>query len=87
MRSIRGASMVGLLVLGLGAAPAEAKEPVPSSIVNTPVGQRLDHAIQTSTGGGFWGAILVADKDGIVLAKGYGNADYGSTPNTARTLF
>ena len=47
----------------------------------------IDRAIQLQTGGGFWGAVLVAVKGKIILAKGYGNADYLSQPNTADTLF
>ena len=51
------------------------------------VGKALDRAVQRSTGGSFWGAVLVAQKGEILLAKGYGSADYADRPNTARSLF
>ncbi|MDP6408272.1 MAG: serine hydrolase domain-containing protein [Planctomycetota bacterium] len=49
-------------------------------------GEALDQAVQR-VGDDFWGAVLVARKDEILLAKGYGFADYEDTPNTPRTLF
>ena len=58
-----------------------------STVVHGAVGEALDRAVQGSTGGGFWGAVLVAVEGEVILAKGYGFADYGSRPNTPRTIF
>lgn len=49
--------------------------------------ERLDHEIQLATGGAFWGVVLVAQENRVLLEKGYGNADYASRPNTPKTLF
>jgi CubicO group peptidase (beta-lactamase class C family) len=57
------------------------------SVINGALGERLDRIVQRTTGGGFWGVALVATKGEVILAKGYGFADYGSRPNTPRTLF
>ena len=86
MAWIRG-SVVVLFALVAPFAPAEAKEASDGRVVQSPLGEALDHAVQTSTGGGFWGAILVARKDQVLLAKAYGNADYRNRPNTTATLF
>ncbi len=68
------------------AIPARARAD-DSTVVRGALGQALDRAVQRSTGGGFWGAVLVALEGEVILAKGYGFADYGSRPNTPRTLF
>ena len=47
----------------------------------------LDSIIQMETQGGYWGAVLVARDGKAILSKGYGDADYGDTPNTSKTLF
>ncbi len=57
------------------------------SVVKGEQGAAIDAAVQRKTGGGFWGAVLVAKGGEVLLSKGYGFADYGSTPNTPRTLF
>jgi CubicO group peptidase (beta-lactamase class C family) len=51
------------------------------------IGRALDEAVQRTTGGGFWGAVLVAREGEVLLAKGYGFADYATTPNRPDTLF
>lgn len=51
------------------------------------LGQEIDREIQRSTSGGFWGVVLVAKGGKTLLAKGYGFADYASTPNSPTTLF
>lgn len=56
-------------------------------VVRGALGRRLDGALQRATGGGFWGAVLVARKGQPILAKGYGFADYGQRANTPATLF
>jgi len=83
LRSAVSASVLGLLfavALPIGAQESDV-------VVKGDLGRRLDRAIQRSTGGGFWGAALVARGGEVILAKGYGFADYGSRPNTPRTLF
>jgi CubicO group peptidase (beta-lactamase class C family) len=76
-------------VLALSAPPgagAPAKDS-DAPILAGDLGRRLDEAVQRTTGGGFWGTVLVARGGETLLAKGYGFADYGATPNTPRTLF
>jgi CubicO group peptidase (beta-lactamase class C family) len=51
------------------------------------LGHAIDEAVQRATGGGFWGTVLVARKGEVVLAKGYGFADYAERPNAPDTLF
>jgi len=58
-----------------------------SVVIQGDLGRRIDRAIQRTTGGGYWGAALVARGGEVILAKGYGFADYGSRPNTPTTLF
>ncbi|MHC4932954.1 MAG: serine hydrolase domain-containing protein [Planctomycetota bacterium] len=57
------------------------------TVVRGAAGEHLDRIVQRTAGGGFWGVVLVATKGEVILAKGYGFADYGSRPNTPRTLF
>jgi CubicO group peptidase (beta-lactamase class C family) len=76
MKSGRFLATAALAVLVLGGA-ALADD----------LGGKIDEAVQRETGGGFWGAILVARGGETLLAKGYGFADYADTPNTPRTLF
>jgi CubicO group peptidase (beta-lactamase class C family) len=66
------------------AATALAGEPAK---IAGALGARMDRAVQLETGGGFWGAILVARKGEVLLAKGYGFADYANRPNRPDTLF
>jgi CubicO group peptidase (beta-lactamase class C family) len=73
-----------LLVLILFATAAAGDDDV---VVRGDAGKALDSAVERSTGGSFWGAVLVAQKGEILLAKGYGSADYAGRPNTARSLF
>ncbi|MBI4880177.1 MAG: beta-lactamase family protein [Planctomycetes bacterium] len=75
---------LGLLAaLGAGAPPKESDEP----IVAGDVGKKLDAAVGEAGGADFWGSVLVAREGKVLLAKGYGFADYKDTPNTPRTLF
>ncbi|MBI3272291.1 MAG: beta-lactamase family protein [Planctomycetes bacterium] len=69
------------------AAPTRHASADESNVVEGELGARLDRIVQTSTQGGFWGAVLVARQDTLLLAKGYGFADYGSVPNTPASLF
>lgn len=74
--------------LGAGATrrPAAANEVRPSEIV-TPLGRRIDDAIRATAGDALWGTVLVAKGGEVVLAKGYGFADYRAKPNAADSLF
>lgn len=77
-----------LAAAALGAAlvittlPARGADKETDTVVRGELGQRLDAAV----GEGFWGSVLVARDGEILLAKGYGSADYGKTPNTPATL-
>lgn len=86
---IRGTTALSLLALAVTLAPpllppARAAE---DEVVAGEVGRTLDEAVQRSGSHAFWGAVLVAKDGKVLLAKGYGSADYGERPNTANTLF
>ena len=55
------------------------------TIVKGKLGAELDERV-TDKVPEFWGSVLVAKKGKVLLAKGYGMADYENKPNTARTL-
>jgi CubicO group peptidase (beta-lactamase class C family) len=79
-----------LFAFGLAATSpgiAIAKDPPRAAEVATALGRRIDEAVQRSTGGGFWGTVLVARGGQIELSKGYGFADYGVRRNAPDTLF
>jgi CubicO group peptidase (beta-lactamase class C family) len=59
----------------------------PDAIVEGDAGRRLDQVASAWAGGRFWGAVLVEREGRVLLAKGYGMADFASEPNTADTLF
>lgn len=82
---IAGAGILALLLLA-GAAGAKEEEK-DGTVVAGELGKRLDEAVAKATGGQFWGAVLVARDGEVVLAKGYGFADYAAEPNSPRTLF
>ena len=80
--------LASTLVLIAPAGPAWAKRKTADDpVVQGALGQRLDAAVQRAGGIDFWGSVLVARDGKVLLAKGYGNADYRSQPNTPRTLF
>jgi CubicO group peptidase (beta-lactamase class C family) len=81
--AILAAMAAGLASFSFGAPAKDSDAPV----VAGELGRRLDEAVQRTTAGGFWGVVLVARGGETLLAKGYGFADYGATPNTPRTLF
>lgn len=63
-----------------------------SNFVKAGVGEKLDKTIQSINAGSywtgsFWGSVLLASKGEVLLAKGYGYADYGQRPNCPATLF
>ncbi len=76
-----------LSICVLAPAPAQAKGAKDSDepIVKGEVGAQIDRAIAQSAPR-MWGSVLVARDGEILFAKGYGFADYKSTPNTPRTL-
>lgn len=74
----------------VAAPPALAKEPKPGkdpTVVAGDLGRRLDAAVAKAGGTSFWGAVLVARGGQVLLAKGYGFADYDARPNRPDTLF
>ena len=58
-----------------------------AAVYGSDLGRQIDEALQRSTQGAFWGAVLVARGGKIDLAKGYGYADYAQTPITPDTVF
>src|SRR4051794_36827319 len=80
MKSILQAS----LLVALLAAPALGGD---ETVIKGELGEQLDHQLQLTTKGAFWGSVLVAKGDEVVLSKGYGNADYKQRPNGPSTLF
>ena len=77
---------IRLIALALLFVPTTAAAQL-ETVVAGEVGRKLDRAVQTTSGGGLWGAVLVAKEGKVLLAKGYGYADYGSRPNTPASLF
>ncbi|MHC5035799.1 MAG: serine hydrolase domain-containing protein [Planctomycetota bacterium] len=73
------------LVLAL-AVPLSAAER-DGTVVRGDLGEALDAVVNRVTGGAFWGAVLVAKEGEVILAKGYGMADFRKRPNETRTLF
>ena len=68
------------LVIAIAACPGatatyaanDARDDAPddAQIVAGDLGRDLDRQVQHATGGGFWGAVLVAQEGDILLAKG-----------------
>ena len=92
----RGAAR--LLALGLAvplfAGPAfgkDAKEPTPQPPprrIDPALATSLTQAVETASGGAFWGMVLVAKGGEVVFEKGWGTSDRaGKRPNDARTIF
>lgn len=75
-----------LLVVGALTPSAIAKDrPDQDPVIAGELGAELDRDV-ASTAPEFWGSVLVAREGKILLAKGYGMADYESEPNTSRTM-
>ncbi len=74
------------LALALAAAPAVAKDS-DAPVVDGEIGKALDAAVRKAGGADFWGSVLVAREGKVLLAQGYGFADYAKQPNTPRTFF
>ena len=66
--------------------PAQAGDS-DAPVIKGALGRKLDKRIVRAGGADFWGSVLVARKGRILLARGYGFADYARTPNTPRTLY
>ncbi|MDA1193967.1 MAG: serine hydrolase [Planctomycetota bacterium] len=82
MRRFPCVPILALPLLLLLAGPAAAEPPVA-----TPLGERVDRAVQQATEGGFWGGVAVARGGKSDLIKGYGFADYAGRPVGPDTLF
>ena len=72
------------LLLALALLLTQAKDEV---VVDGDLGKALDAAVTKQMGAKAWGSILVAKGGKVLLAKGYGSADYDMVANTPRTLF
>jgi len=83
MKILRALLVVSTLFV-LSIPPVHAGE---DEIVAGSLGRKLDQAVWKASRGDFWGAVLVAKGGEILLAKGYGEADYDERANTANTLF
>jgi CubicO group peptidase (beta-lactamase class C family) len=57
------------------------------TIVDGPIGRRLDAVVQMDRARPFWGVVLVSRDGKVVLAKGYGFADLQKVPNTPKMVF
>jgi len=79
-----GKASLGILFVLLATGVARAGD---ETVVKGDVGAKLDRAVQATTRGGFWGTVLVAKGGEVLLAKGYGNADYATVPNTSTSLY
>ena len=94
-RSVRvpaTARVACLLVAGLLLAPApmasaRGGKPERARNVSTPLGERIHQAVGQATGDAFWGVVLVARGGEVLLARGYGAADYDAKENLPDTLF
>jgi CubicO group peptidase (beta-lactamase class C family) len=78
------------LLIVTAEAPAKSKKKpklTADPIVNGDLGSKIEAAVEKAGGPNFWGAVLVAKDGEILFAKGYGKADYRSTPNNPLTLF
>lgn len=75
-----------LLLCLLLAVVGRAQRAPSGTVVKGELGARLDRAV-TGVAADYWGAVLVAIRGEIVLAKGYGKQDYDEVPNGPRTLF
>ena len=73
--------LLGCIVTLLITVPSAAGE----KVVEGALGKKLDTTVQRTTGEGYWGVVLVAREGKILLAKGYGYADYASQPNLSST--
>ncbi len=67
------------LVLCLATSALGADKDLPW--LETDLGKKLDDTVDQVGKGQFWGAVLVALKGEVLLAKGYGMADYAVRPN------
>ncbi len=74
-------------VLGLVAVSPLLARGEDAAVVAGDLGKKLDEAVSAAVGPDFWGSVLVARDGEILLARGYGFADYRERPNTPATLF
>ncbi len=86
-RLTRGAVLAAAVLCASAASAAQRARSSDGTIVAGKLGEALARAVEESGGPDFWGAVLVAREGDVLLARGYGMADYGETPNTPHTLF
>jgi CubicO group peptidase (beta-lactamase class C family) len=84
---MRSSHLIPLVLFAVLALPVPGARAGEDEVVSGNLGRKLDQAVWKAARGDFWGAVLVAQKGEILLAKGYGEADYAERPNTANTLF
>ncbi len=87
MTTRRPLGLALLLVLVLVAGPAARAGDADGPVVPGALGRKVEEAVRRAGGPDFWGSVLVARDGEVLLAKGYGFADYEGTPNTPSTLF
>ena len=79
-------SLTGL-VLAAAAPQKSGKPDKDGTLVAGELGEELDAAVSIAAQGEAWGAVLVAKDGEVLLAKGYGKADYADVDCTPNTLF
>jgi CubicO group peptidase (beta-lactamase class C family) len=80
---------VALMLGAVGEGEARGSKPKPPKVPErlSELGVKLDQAVTSAGGRDLWGTVLVAKGGEILLAKGYGFADYEKVPNAPDTLF
>lgn len=82
----RAVVVAALFLVGLALGGDAVAKDSDKPILEGELGEQLDEAVRDAGGRDFWGSVLVAREGKVLLAKGYGKADYATTPNTPRTL-
>ncbi|MCG3122789.1 MAG: D-aminopeptidase [Phycisphaerales bacterium] len=77
----------GATAPSVGAVSGPPPGDAPATVESGELAARLDTIVRAQTLGQFWGSVLVADRGGIVLARGYGLADQSLEPITPGSLF
>ncbi len=80
----RWGMLIAVVLTSIFASPLLADG---TTVVKGETGAALDQVVQATGGKDFWGAVLVARGEEVLLAKGYGFADYKSTPIAPDSFF